>query len=46
MSIAFIAGLAVLALIVFIAITRRAGPRVAHIETHREVEDEKKNPDA
>ena len=36
MSIAFIAGLAVLALIVVIAVSQRSGPRVTHIETRRE----------
>lgn len=39
MSIPFIAGLLVLALIIFIAVTRRAGPRVTTIETRRESED-------
>ena len=40
MSIAFIAGIAVVLLIVAIAIAQRSGPRVTHIETRRETEDE------
>jgi hypothetical protein len=40
MSIALIIGIAVLALIVAIAISQRSGPRVTHIETRREHDDE------
>jgi len=39
MSIPFIAGIAVLLLIIGIAISQRSGPRVTHIETRREIED-------
>jgi hypothetical protein len=39
MSIAFIAGLAVVLLIVAIAISQRSGPRVTQITTRREKED-------
>ena len=39
MSIAFIAGVAVVLLIVAIAIAQRSGPRVTRIETRRETED-------
>lgn len=40
MSIAFIAGIVVVAIIVAIAISQRTGPRVTHIETRREHDDE------
>ena len=43
MSVAFIAGLAVLALIVVIAVSLRSGPRVTHIETRREREEGEKD---
>lgn len=43
MSIAFIAGLAVLALIVVIAVSQRSGPRVTHIETRRERDEGEKD---
>ena len=46
MSIALIAGLAVLALIVVIAVSQRVGPRVTHIETRRTTEDRKDVDDA
>ena len=39
MSIALIAGIAVILLIVAIAVTQRSGPRVTRIETRREHED-------
>ena len=39
MSIAFIAGIAVLVLIGAIALSQRTGPRVTRIETRRETED-------
>ena len=39
MSIPFIAGIIVVAIIVAIAISQRSGPRVTRIETRREVED-------
>ena len=39
MSIAFIAGIIVLAIIVAIAISQRSGPRVTRIETRREHEE-------
>jgi hypothetical protein len=40
MSIALIAGLAVLVLIIAIAVSQRTGPRVTRIETRREREDQ------
>ena len=40
MSIALIAGIIVIAIIVAIAIAQRSGPRVTHIETKRERKDE------
>jgi hypothetical protein len=40
MSVALIAGLAVLVLIIAIAISQRTGPRVTRIETRREREDQ------
>ena len=40
MSIALIAGLAVLVLIIVIAVSQRSGPRVTRIETRRHREDE------
>ena len=40
MSVALIAGLAVLVLIIAIAISQRTGPRVNRIETRREREDQ------
>jgi hypothetical protein len=40
MSVALIAGLAVLVLIIAIAISQRTGPRVTRIETRRESEDQ------
>jgi hypothetical protein len=43
MSIAFIAGLVVLALIVAIAVSQRRGPRVTHIETRRERDEGEKD---
>jgi hypothetical protein len=43
MSVAFIAGLAVLALIVVIAVSQRSGPRVTHIETRRERDEGEKD---
>lgn len=44
MSIAFIAGLAVVLLIIAIAIAQRSGPRVTHIERRIEQEEEGKEP--
>jgi hypothetical protein len=46
MSIALIAGLAVLLLIVAIAVSQRRGPRVTQSETRREKEDRKDVDDA
>jgi len=43
MSIALIAGLAVLALIVVVAVSQRSGPRVTHIETRRERDEGEKD---
>jgi hypothetical protein len=43
MSIAFIAGIAVLVLIGAIALSQRVGPRVRTIETRREGDEVKKN---
>ena len=43
MSVALIAGLAVIALIVAIAISQRSGPRVTHIETRRERDEGEKD---
>jgi len=40
MSVALIAGLAVLVLIIAIAISQRTGPRVTRIKTRREREDQ------
>ena len=40
MSVALIAGLAVLVLIIAIAISQRTGPRVTRIETRRVREDQ------
>ena len=40
MSVALIAGLAVLVLIIAITISQRTGPRVTRIETRREREDQ------
>jgi hypothetical protein len=42
MSIALIAGLAVLLLIVAIAVSQRRGPRVTQIETRREKDEGEK----
>ena len=41
MSIAFIAGILVLAVIILIAVSQRSGPRITQITTRREHEDEK-----
>ena len=41
MSIALIAGIAVVALIVAIAISQRSGTRVTHIETRRHKENDR-----
>ena len=41
MSIAFIAGIVVLAVIVLIAVSQRSGPRITQITTRREREEEK-----
>jgi hypothetical protein len=46
MSVALVAGLAVLALIVAIAVSHRSGPRITRIETRREKEDRKDVDDA
>ena len=43
MSIAFIAGIAVLVLIGAIAFSQRSGPRVTRIETHKINEDREDN---
>ncbi|GAA4719879.1 hypothetical protein H9L13_08790 [Sphingomonas lutea] len=40
MSYGLIAGIVILALIVAIALSQRSHPRVTHIETHREREDD------
>jgi hypothetical protein len=45
MSIAFIAGILVVAIIVAIAISQRSGPRVTQITTRREKEDKEKDGD-
>ena len=41
MSIAFIAGVAVLVLIALIAVSQRSGPRITQITTRRELDDQK-----
>jgi len=41
MSIAFIAGLAVLVLIALIAVSQRSEPRITQITTRRELDDQK-----
>ena len=41
MSIAFIAGIAVLVLIALIAVSQRSGPRITQITTRRELDDQK-----
>ena len=46
MSVALIAGLAVLLLIVAIAVSQRSGARITRIETRREKEDRKDVDDA
>ena len=43
MSIALIAGIAVIVLIAAIAVSQRSGPRVTHIETRREERNEDRN---
>ncbi len=43
MSVALIAGLIVLALIIGIAISQRSGPRVTRIETRREHDEGEKD---
>ena len=40
MSIAFIAGIAVLVLIALIAVSQRSGPRITQITTRRELDDQ------
>ena len=46
MSIAFIAGVIVIAIIVAIAIAQRSGPRVTQITTRREKDDPEDGDDA
>ena len=46
MSIALIAGIAVLALIVLIAVSQRSGPRITQITRRREADDSKNGTDA
>ena len=46
MSIAFIAGIAVLILITLIAVSQRSGPRITQITRRRETEDSKNGTDA
>ena len=40
MKIAFIAGIAVLVLIIVMALVQRSGPRITTIETRREIDKE------
>jgi hypothetical protein len=46
MSIAFIAGVVVLAVIVLIAVSQRSVPRITQITRRRETEDSKNGTDA
>ena len=46
MSIAFIAGIVVLAVIVLIAVSQRSGPRITQITRRREAEDSENRTDA
>jgi hypothetical protein len=46
MSIALIAGILVIAVIVLIAVSQRSGPRVTRIETRRESDEKKTGTDA
>ena len=46
MSIAFIAGIIVLAVIVVIAVSQRSGPRVTQITRRRETKDSENGTDA